>query len=97
MKLELPPAADAAYFETSPAEVETTKEIEPGIIADYDADGHLVGIELLSVSKRARPPHLDKESAEQRRHEALADAFGQMPWEGALEAMRSDRTGDPHP
>lgn len=53
MKLEFDPAADAAYFEISPTEVETTKEIEPGIIADYDADGHLVGIEILSVSKRA--------------------------------------------
>jgi uncharacterized protein YuzE len=52
MKLEFDPAADAAYFEISPAEVETTKEIEPGIIADYDAEGHLVGIEILSVSTR---------------------------------------------
>jgi uncharacterized protein YuzE len=40
--------------------VETTKEIEPGIIADYDGDGHLVGIEILSVSKRALPLPLDK-------------------------------------
>jgi uncharacterized protein YuzE len=59
MKLEFDPAADAAYFEISPAEVATTKAIEPGIIADYDADGHLVGIEILSVSKRARPQTLD--------------------------------------
>ena len=29
-----------------------TEEIEPGINADYDSDGHLVGIEVLSVSKR---------------------------------------------
>jgi uncharacterized protein YuzE len=60
MKLEFDPAADAAYFEISPAEVETTKEIEPWIIADYDADGHLVGIEILSVSKRARPQSLEQ-------------------------------------
>jgi uncharacterized protein YuzE len=60
MKLEFDPAADAAYFEISPAEVETTKEIEPGIIADYDAEGHLVGIEILSVSKRARPQSLEQ-------------------------------------
>ena len=59
MKLEFDPTADAAYFEISPCEVETTKEIEPGIIADYDADGHLVGIEILSVSKRARPQSLE--------------------------------------
>jgi uncharacterized protein YuzE len=60
MKLEFDPAADAAYFEISAAEVETTREIEPGIMADYDADGHLVGIEILSVSKRARPQSLEE-------------------------------------
>ena len=59
MKLEFDPTADAAYFEIAPSEVETTKEIESGIIADYDADGHLVGIEILSVSKRARPQSLE--------------------------------------
>jgi len=96
MKLEFDPAADTAYFEIAPAEVETTREIEPGIVADYDAEGRLVAIEILSVSKRARPPSLDKESAKQPRHDSLAGAFGQMPWEGDLEAMRSNRTGDPH-
>ena len=29
-----------------------TKEIEPGINADYDKDGHIVGIEVLTISKR---------------------------------------------
>lgn len=53
MKLEFDPIADAAYFEISVAEVVTTKEIEPGIIGDYDAEGRLVGIEVLSVSKRS--------------------------------------------
>jgi len=41
MKLEFDPVADAAYFEISANDVATTREIEPGIIADYDADGHL--------------------------------------------------------
>jgi uncharacterized protein YuzE len=60
MKLEFDPAADAAYFEIAPAAVETTKEIEPGTIADYDAEGHLVGIEILSVRKRARSQSLEQ-------------------------------------
>lgn len=47
MKLEFDPQADAAYFGISDAEIETTREIEPGIVADYDAEGHLVGIEVL--------------------------------------------------
>ena len=52
MKLEFDPVADAAYFEISSADVEETKEIEPGIIVDYDKNGHVVGVEVLSVSKR---------------------------------------------
>jgi len=55
MKLEFDPQADAAYLEISDAEIETSQEIEPGIIADYDASGHIVGIEVLSVTKRSLP------------------------------------------
>lgn len=58
MKLEFDPLADAAYLEISDSEVETTREIEPGIIADYDAQGHIVGIEVLSISKRGMPAPL---------------------------------------
>jgi len=35
----------------SSATVERTEEVESGINADDDAVGHLVGIEVLSVSK----------------------------------------------
>lgn len=52
MKLEFDPVADAMYFEISNKEIADTKEIEPGIMGDYDADGRLVGIEVLAVSKR---------------------------------------------
>lgn len=60
MKLEFDAVADAAYFEISAAEVAITKEIEPGIMADSDADGHLMGIEVLSVSKRVTSGFLDQ-------------------------------------
>ncbi len=60
MKLEFDPKADAAYFEISSAQVERTEEIEPGINADYDAEGHLIGIEVLSVSKRNLPETFKK-------------------------------------
>ncbi|GHU03915.1 hypothetical protein FACS1894158_03240 [Betaproteobacteria bacterium] len=52
MKLEFDPQADAAYLEISDADIETTRQLEPGIIVDYDAKGHIVGIEVLSISKR---------------------------------------------
>ena len=60
MKPEFDPVADAGYFEISAAEIETTEEIEPGIIADYDADGYIVGIEVLSASKRGLPAAVDQ-------------------------------------
>ncbi len=46
MKFEFHPIADAAYLEISDEEVESTRQIEPGIMADYDAHGHIVGIEI---------------------------------------------------
>lgn len=60
MKLEIDPIADAAYFEISTAVVFATKEIEPGINADYDVHGNLVGIEVLYMSKRSKLPELDQ-------------------------------------
>jgi uncharacterized protein YuzE len=60
MKLDIDPIASSAYFEISAAEIETTTEIEPGVIADYDANGHLVGIEVLNVNRRNASRELDK-------------------------------------
>jgi uncharacterized protein YuzE len=54
MKIEFDPQADAAYLELTEAEVEESKEIQPGIIVDYDTDGQIVGIEILYVSKRTQ-------------------------------------------
>ena len=56
MKLEFDPQADAVYLELTEAEVETSKEIQPGIILDYDLEGRVVGIEVLYVSQRRSLP-----------------------------------------
>lgn len=56
MKLEFDPIADAAYLEISSADVEESQEMQPGIIADYDKDGQIVGIEILHMSKRGQKP-----------------------------------------
>lgn len=60
MKFELDPTTNAACLEISDAEVEATRQIEPGVMADYDAQGHIVGIEILSISKCALPAPLPK-------------------------------------
>lgn len=56
MKLEFDPQADAVYLELTNTEIEESKEIQPGIIMDYDTEGRIVGIEVLYVSKRAELP-----------------------------------------
>lgn len=56
MKLEFDPQADAVYLELTDAEVEASKEIQPGIILDYDLEGRVVGIEVLYVSQRRSLP-----------------------------------------
>ena len=33
-------------------EIEESDEVEPGVILDYDADGNVVGIEVLDASKK---------------------------------------------
>ncbi|WP_126443771.1 DUF2283 domain-containing protein [Sulfuricystis multivorans] len=56
MKFEFDPVADAAYMEISDAEIERSESVRPGVVIDYDKEGNVVGIELLSVSKRAKAP-----------------------------------------
>jgi uncharacterized protein YuzE len=55
MKLEFDPEVDAAYLGLTDSTVEKPSEIQPGIIVDYDAEEQIIGIEILYVSKRAKP------------------------------------------
>lgn len=50
MKLELELEANAAYFEMTDAEAASTQAIESGRLADCDAEGPLIGIEVLSAA-----------------------------------------------
>lgn len=54
MKLEFDPIADALYLESSDHDVEHSEQIKPGVILDYDVNGNIVGVEVLSVSARAK-------------------------------------------
>lgn len=56
MKLKIDKESDALCFRLD----ETTKildseEVEPGIILDFDENGHVVGIEMLNLSSRIDP------------------------------------------
>lgn len=51
MKITYDREADALYIRFVETTV-TTKHLAEGIAADYDADGHLAGIEILDAVKR---------------------------------------------
>ena len=50
--LKIDPGADAAYMYFNDSKVSYTLPIGTGIIADYDENGLVVGIEVLFVSKQ---------------------------------------------
>lgn len=43
------PASNAAYIRLSSATVLESEEVSPGVVFDFDAEGHIVGIELLDA------------------------------------------------
>lgn len=56
MKIEYDPKADAMYIHLAKGEVADTDEVRPGVIMDFDADGRVLGIEMLGVSLRTDNP-----------------------------------------
>ena len=53
MQMTYSKQADAMYIrfsEDGEGKVARTEEIKPGLLLDYDHEGHLYGIELLDVS-----------------------------------------------
>jgi uncharacterized protein YuzE len=52
MKIEYSKDADAIYVYFKEDMVATSKEIEDGVVVDFDAKGQLIGIEVLDVSQR---------------------------------------------
>jgi len=64
MKIEYSKDADALYVYFREVEVSKTREIEEGVLVDLDQQGHLVGIEILDVSKRLSPQELSNVNIE---------------------------------
>ncbi len=60
IKTSYDPAADAMFIWLAPENAVSveTREVSPGIMLDYDAAGHVIGIEVLDVAERvgASPP-----------------------------------------
>lgn len=56
MRIEFDQLADALHVHLAEGDVEKSGEIKPGMILDYDANGNVLGVEVLYVSKRAELP-----------------------------------------
>lgn len=58
MKLTIDRQADALYLDLDEAPAADSEEISPGLILDYSAEGKVVGIEMLYLSKRVAADQL---------------------------------------
>jgi uncharacterized protein YuzE len=55
MRLKIDKESDALYFRLDESAILESEEVEPGIILDFNADGRVVGIEILNLSIRVVP------------------------------------------
>jgi uncharacterized protein YuzE len=51
MRMTYDPEADALTFRLSETTVAESEEVAPNIILDFDAEGRVVGVEMLFVSE----------------------------------------------
>jgi uncharacterized protein YuzE len=58
MKLKVDKENDAFYFRLDESEIVGSEEVQPSVILDFDAEGHVAGIELLQLSTRTQPEKL---------------------------------------
>lgn len=58
MKLKIDKESDALYFRLDEDEIIESEEVQPGVILDFDKDGRVIGIEILSLSTRLSPEKL---------------------------------------
>ncbi|AZO00073.1 DUF2283 domain-containing protein [Mesorhizobium sp. M9A.F.Ca.ET.002.03.1.2] len=49
LKLEYDPEANAAYIRLSSEAIRESEEVSAGIVLDYDAEGRIVGMEVLDA------------------------------------------------
>lgn len=64
MKITYDPEVDAIYIQFRDAEPARAVDIEDGVTADLDADGHIVGLEVLDATDRLGNRPLDSISLE---------------------------------
>lgn len=58
MKIKIDKESDALYFRLDDDDIVASEEVQPGIILDFDENGRVIGIEILSLSSRFPPEKL---------------------------------------
>lgn len=56
MKIEVDQQADALYIRLRAGVVAESDEVRPGMVLDFDAQGRVLGIEMLDVSQQTDNP-----------------------------------------
>ena len=52
MRVRVDHKADAVYLNLIDREIAESEEVADGIVVDYDAEGRIVGLEILDASRR---------------------------------------------
>lgn len=63
MKLKYDAEANALYVRFSAGVIVDSEEVSPGVILDYDEEGHILALELLQAREKLAPEAL-KDAAE---------------------------------
>jgi len=58
MRLKIDKESDALYLRLDESAVVESEQVKPGVVLDYDAQGRVVGIEMLNLSTRVTPDRL---------------------------------------
>ena len=64
MKITYDSEADALYISLRKAPAADAVDIEEGVVADLDGEGHVIGFEILDASKRLNKKELSELSIE---------------------------------
>lgn len=56
MRVRVDAGADAVYLNLTDRPIKDSEEVADGIVVDYDAEGRIVGVEILDASKRTDDP-----------------------------------------
>jgi len=64
MKASYDPKSDALYLRLSAAEIVESEEVKPGVVFDFDSEGHIVAIEILDAKSQLPGDALQEAAAE---------------------------------